>query len=216
MLSTTLAGGIWTSYRRHQEFGTTSPICPRCNTAVEIDFHRYWVCTDNENIDHPDVRATQTHAKRIARSAVTVGQAEGYPVLSTEREAHLCRGLPVTELFFPSPDDRSYHDHPYPRLETRASTDFPIDPDLLVYTDASGGPNNQWAHLRVVGQASVVIHPITHHCLWVRLWGARRAPNSASRRAPGSSVFPPAPPHPSRDPHVCDQCHVTYRLAVCI
>ena len=41
----------------------------------------------------------------------------------------------------------------------------------MVYTDASGGPNNQWAHLRIVGQASVIVHPITHHCLWVLLGG---------------------------------------------
>ena len=50
MLSTTLGGGIWTSYRRYQDLNAGSPICPRCKGAVETDFHRYWCCPDNDQI----------------------------------------------------------------------------------------------------------------------------------------------------------------------
>ena len=40
LLLTTLAGGIWTKYRRHTEFGTTDPFCPRCEGLhVVTDFH---------------------------------------------------------------------------------------------------------------------------------------------------------------------------------
>ena len=143
---------------------------------METDFHKYWVCEDNATIDHPDVRATQSHAKRIVISGQKIGYAEGLPIITTERDAQLCRGLTINEIFLPHEDDAAYHDHPYPVAGTCHFSEFPPDPHLMVYTDASGGPNNQWAHLRIVGQASVIVHPITHHCLWVLLgggWGWR-------------------------------------------
>ena len=97
---------------------------------------------------------------------------EGRDVISTENEAHLCRGLPLTPLFLPHPTDEAYTRHPYPKADTRATDNFPEDSHIIVYTDASGGPNNQWAHLRIIGQASVIVHPSTHQCLWVLLGGA--------------------------------------------
>ena len=42
VLSTTLAGGIWTNYRRFTELGHPTPLCPRCQgDHGETDFHRY-------------------------------------------------------------------------------------------------------------------------------------------------------------------------------
>ncbi len=83
----------------------------------------------------------------------------------------MCMGLPLNHLFLPHPTDETYNSHTYPTASTCSSPHFPEGDHLMVYTDASGGPNNQWAHLRIVGHASVIVHPTLYHCMWVLLGG---------------------------------------------
>ena len=57
----------WPMERRFEAGLVTSPICPRCNAAVEDDFHCYWGCAANRDIQSDDVAHTQCLAERAER-----------------------------------------------------------------------------------------------------------------------------------------------------
>ena len=98
---TMLAGGIWPRQRLFDSDYSESPTCPRCHRAAETEFHKYWECADNNNIDNIDVQRTQHLCGTI--SAIKVddqGVATGGRVIKGGKAYEGYKENPSFELFF--------------------------------------------------------------------------------------------------------------------
>ena len=66
---TAVAGALWSNERVNEAYPDVSPICARCNDAVETDFHAIWLCPCNDLIDSERIRESD-HFKGRAMSEV--------------------------------------------------------------------------------------------------------------------------------------------------
>ena len=64
MLERVAQGACWTALRRHQEGYIASPICPRCRLQPEDEFHMFWGCRCNHEIEDNIIQETQQYSAR--------------------------------------------------------------------------------------------------------------------------------------------------------
>lgn len=133
LLETILAGGIWPLARRAEAGLLGAAVCPRCGRALEDEWHRYWQCAENARFPDQAVRNSQ----HLADEAVSQrGVAD----------ALWCRGLmPIRCQRFPEAAAAA------PGVRVWGTWQRGRGDDIMVATDASGGPYSPEPRLRRCG-----------------------------------------------------------------
>ena len=138
-LETIMSACSWPASRIKTLNPLYDDICPRCGNAVETDFHAFWECRCNHDIDHEYVSNTQNLCEQ-ARN-----HQEQYPAM-------WLRGiLPKCFTDVPAPHNIPTNDL---NLEFINPESQPWDSGTY-YGDASGGKHTQFKDVRRVGVAVV-------------------------------------------------------------
>jgi len=135
-LESIMAALSWPASRIHEINPDFSNLCPRCNSAVENDFHVYWDCPCNLEASHENISSTNNLIER-ARN-----EHGDLPCLWLR--GILPSGLAVVpdEYSVPSSDVVIEYEH------NQSSSEWTSG---VYYGDASGGENTSYKELRRVG-----------------------------------------------------------------
>ena len=112
-------------------------LCPRCGTAVETAYHRYWECPDNEHIENQIAMRASEYMRETA----------------PKESAQLTRGIPPKSAYPKiKPPPGSYWN---PEIGKEVSNGA-ISSDkngIVIFTDGSGGKEGSDVRLRRCGWA---------------------------------------------------------------
>ena len=165
-----VAGGTWTRQQLFDADVTEDPTCPRCGLANETEFHRYWECICNRDVEDIAVQCTQYLCGPLSQVVTDSegrrrgGRAESNSParIGSDRDPALwLRGAPGCHLMTVQVDDPSDPIHQPPRQWALGKQELPLVKELTFYTDASGGPNSRWPKLRRVAWGAVLVNPPT-------------------------------------------------------
>ena len=140
IMNNSLVGASWNQGRADKAGLTNTPLCPRCNKAIEMPIHRYYECANNEQILEPGVQSTTN----IIPDALRYGQ---------ETPCLYYRGL-VPKQWATAPPMEYELEYEVRLGQTQRAQ--------KLFCDLSGGPDTSGYRKRRVGWAAVEIYDATH------------------------------------------------------
>ena len=145
-LETIMSGCSWPAARISTINPLHSDMCPRCGICVETDFHAFWGCAKNADIDHEYVSESQHLYQEACDKHVQ------YP--SMWLRGILPSSLTVLPIEYQQPTNQLNMKYINP--------DYQIWDSGTYYGDASGGIHTQHKDIRRVGCAVVYCDRLGH------------------------------------------------------